>query len=177
MRDDRKTKKQLMDELSALRRRIEASEPAASARNSAESQYKTIIQASMDGFWLMDIQGCFLDVNEAYCRLIGYSSDELLTMKLQDVEEKETPEETARHIRNIMETGHGRFETRHKCKDGTVVDIEVSSNYLDVEGGRFFVFLRDITERKKIEVALNKARQELKKSKQGPPNCRKSMHH
>jgi PAS domain S-box-containing protein len=161
MRDDRKTKKQLIDELTTLRRRIEESEPAALTCKSAESQYKTIIQASMDSFWLMDIQGHFLDVNDAYCLLIGYSSDELLTMKLQDVEEKETPEETARHIRNIMETGHDRFETRHTCKNGTVVDIEVSSNYLDVEGGRFFVFLRDITDRKKIEDALNKAHQEL----------------
>ena len=82
-------------------------------------------------------------------------------MKIQDVEEKETPEETARHIRTIIEKGSGRFETRHRRKDGTIVDIEVSSNYLDIEGGRFFVFLRDITERKKIEVALNKAHQEL----------------
>lgn len=130
-------------------------------RKWAEEEYKTILRTAMDGFWLVDKQGRFLDVNDAYCRLIGYSRDELLKMRIQDVEAAENPEETAQHIRRVMKIGRDRFETRHRCKDGRIVDIEVSVNYMDAGGGRFFVFLRDTTEGKRAEGAMRKKTQEL----------------
>jgi two-component system, cell cycle sensor histidine kinase and response regulator CckA len=124
----------------------------------ATTQYQAIIQASIDGFWLIDSEGNFLDVNDAYCHLIGYTRDELLTMKIQDVEAKETHKETVQHIKKVIEIGHDRFETRQRHKNGTIIDIDVSTNYMDSDGGRFFVFLRDITERKKADEELNKHR-------------------
>jgi len=127
-------------------------------RKRAEERYKTVLQTSMDGFWVTDIQGRFLEVNDAYCRLIGYSRDELLKMGIQDVEAIEKPEVTAARIQKIMKTGSDRFETRHRCKDGRIVDVEVSVDYLDVEDGQLFVFLRDITERKQAEEALARER-------------------
>jgi len=120
-------------------------------RKRAVEEYRTILRTTMDGFWIADIQGRFLDVNDAYCHLIGYSRDELLTMKISDVEAVEKPKETAQRIQRIMETGGDRFETRHRCKDGGIIDIEVSANYAKIGGGRIFVFLRNITERKRIE--------------------------
>jgi PAS domain S-box-containing protein len=123
-------------------------------RKKAEAEYQTIIRTAMDGFWLTDMQGHFLDVNEAYCRLIGYSRDELLNMSISDVEAIEKPEDIAKRIRKIKRVGYDRFETRHRRKDGETVDVEVSVNYLPIEGGRQFVFLRDITERKRAEEAL-----------------------
>jgi len=123
----------------------------------AEEEYKTILRTAMDGFWVTDIEGHFLGVNAAYCRLVGYSRDELLTMRISDVEAVERPEETAQRIQRIMETGGDRFETRHKCKDGRMIDVEVSVNYMKAGDGRLFVFLRDITERKKMEEALRES--------------------
>lgn len=120
-------------------------------RERAEEEYKTIIRTAMDGFWITDMQGRFLDVNDAYCQLIGYSRDELLGMKIHDVEAMERPEETDQHIRELKKVGSGRFETRHRCKDGRIMDIEVSVNYIGIAGGRLFVFLRDVTERKRAE--------------------------
>lgn len=72
-------------------------------------------------------------------------------MSIRDIEALETAEDTVQHIQKIMELGADRFETRHRCKDGKIVDIEVSANYLDTKGGQFFVFLRDITGRKKLD--------------------------
>lgn len=120
----------------------------------AREANRAVIQTALDGFWMIDTQGRILEVNDAYCRLIGYSREELLTMAIPDIEAVEKPEETAQHIKNIKETGGDRFETRHKTKDGRIVDIEVSVNYLDVDGGRLFAFLRDITERKKSQGQL-----------------------
>lgn len=108
-----------------------------SERKMMDERYKTIIQTSMDGFWLVDTHGRILDVNDAYSRLSGYSRDELLNMNVKDLEALETPEETAQHIRRIMETGYDRFETRHRRSDGGVVDAEVSVIYLKSGSERF----------------------------------------
>jgi PAS domain S-box-containing protein len=120
-------------------------------RKRSEEEYKTILHTAMDGFTLDDMQGRILDVNDAYCRLIGYTRDELLTMRISDVEAVEREGETAQRIKKIMEFGGDRFETRHRCKDGRIVDVEISVNYIGAGGGRFFVFARDITERKRAE--------------------------
>ncbi len=130
-------------------------------RKRAEEEYRTILRTTMDGFWITDIQGRFLDVNDAYCQLIGYSRDELLTMRISDVETAERPEETAQHIQRIMETGGARFETCHRCKDGKIIDVEVSVNYAKIGSGRLYVFLRNITERKRMEEEREKLIREL----------------
>ena len=114
-------------------------------------KYKAIIDTTADGFWVTDTRGSFLDVNNAYSNLIGYSRDELLKMNIKDLEALESEDKIARHIQKVIGAGYDRFETRHRRKDGGTVDIEVSTNYMDIEGGRLFVFLRDITERKLTE--------------------------
>ncbi|MEK6564268.1 MAG: PAS domain S-box protein [Candidatus Omnitrophota bacterium] len=102
--------------------------------------YGVIIRTAMDSFWLTDIQGRILEVNDSYCRLTGYSRQELLTMPISEVEAREKPEDTQRHIQRIIESGSDRFESKHRCKDGRIVDLEVSVNYLAVEGGRLLPF-------------------------------------
>jgi PAS domain-containing protein len=48
----------------------------------AEGDYRTILKTAMDGFWITDTQGRFLDINDVYCRFIGYDRNELLTMRI-----------------------------------------------------------------------------------------------
>jgi PAS domain S-box-containing protein len=121
-----------------------------------EEQYKTIIKTAMDGFWMVDMRGRFLDVNDAYCNLMDFSREELLTMSIPDIEAVETSDETATRIRKITKDGKDRFKTRHRCKNGKIVDVEVSVNYMK-DKERMFVFLRDITERLQLETALRES--------------------
>jgi PAS domain S-box-containing protein len=112
----------------------------------SETQYRTILETAIDGFWLADIKGRLLQVNDAYCRISGYSKQELLTMCIPDLEAAETSEETACHIQEVMAQGEGRFESRHRRKDGSIFDVEISVQYRANEGGQLIAFLRDITD-------------------------------
>ncbi|MBU1978994.1 MAG: PAS domain S-box protein [Gammaproteobacteria bacterium] len=127
-------------------------------RMQSEMEYQAILKTTLDCFWICDMQGRFQDVNDAYCKLIGYSREELLTMTIADVEVIETLEETKAHLEKVINTGSDRFETLHRRKDGSQLDFEVSVNFMPEAGGRMVVFLRDITLRKLEEGILTEAR-------------------
>ena len=114
-----------------------------------------LIQTSMDGFWIVRTQDArILEVNDAFCNMVGYSREELLSMCISDLEVNESPVEIAAHIRNVMAVGYDRFETCHRHKLGYLVNLEVSVSCSELNGDMNFVFVRDITERKRIEEAL-----------------------
>ena len=93
-------------------------------RKRLESEYKTILHSAMGGFYVTDLQGRILDVNDSYCSLIGYSREEMLNMSIKDIEAMETEGIISERIHRILKVGRDRFETRHKCKDGRIVEIE-----------------------------------------------------
>lgn len=115
-----------------------------------------ILKTCIDGFWLIDTHGRILEVNDAYCRMSGYNRNELLTMSVQDVEAMEAPQEALEHIRKIIDNGSHRFESRHRRKDGTIMDLDISAHYLGLDGGRMFTFFRDITATKQAEKEIRK---------------------
>lgn len=143
---------------------------AGEALRESEEQYRTMLRTALDGFLLMDTRGNFIEVNEAYCRMTGYSRKELLSMSLQDVEALETPEEIAGRIREIIETGGCIFETGHRCRDGNVIDIEASVNYNRSMGGRLVCFLRNISQRKLAEEKLRLSEERFSKAFNASPN-------
>ncbi|MGA2112540.1 MAG: PAS domain S-box protein [Anaerolineales bacterium] len=155
-----------MQEIERLHGRIAKLEATGGARDKGEKmvgegQYRAIFQTSLDGFWINDTDGRFVDVNDAYCRMTGYRREELLRMRISDVEAVEKPEETARHMRRVLEQGYDRFETRHRRKDGAIIEIEASASYSDARGGQCVVFLRDITERKRAQEGLRESERRL----------------
>jgi PAS domain S-box-containing protein len=119
-----------------------------------EQKYSTIVKTALDGFWINDSKGRLIAVNDAYCEMIGYTREELLSMSIRDIEASEKPEETAEHVKEIMKEGSDRFETRQRRKDGTVIDVEVSTTYYPAGKGQLVAFLRDVTDRKRMEDAL-----------------------
>ncbi|MEW8500414.1 MAG: diguanylate cyclase, partial [Candidatus Thiodiazotropha taylori] len=118
-------------------------------------RYQSVIETANDGFWVIDIHGNILEVNDSYCRLSGYTREELLQMHISEIDANETREDTLTHITDIVNKKNVLFETRHRHKNGTLWDAEISTSYSDIEGGRFFVFIRDIRERKFNEQIAN----------------------
>ncbi len=140
---------------------VTAQRRAEETLRASEVQHRTILQTAMDGFWLTDCQGRLLRVNETYCRMSGYSEQELLGMSIPDLDAAETSADTAAHIQQIMAEGEHRFESQHRRKDGSTFDVEVSTQYQPIHGGRFVAFLRDITERKRVEEEVRTLNAEL----------------
>ena len=126
-------------------------------RISSEEQFKAMVRTSLDGFWITDRQGRFLEVNDAFCELTGYDRDELLRMTLFEVESLTPREAVERHLRYIIGIGGDRFETRYRSKDGRILTVEVSANFSIGRNGQIYCFIRDITERIKALEALRLA--------------------
>jgi diguanylate cyclase (GGDEF)-like protein/PAS domain S-box-containing protein len=133
--------------LQAIVRDISARKAIEEAVRKREEQYHAVIETSVEGFWMVDMQGRLLEVNSAYERQSGYNRQELLAMRVSDLEAVEHPEEIAAHINKIMRDGHDRFETRHRRKDGRIWPVEVVTTFWR-EGNLIFAFFTDITELK-----------------------------
>lgn len=130
---------------------------AEEALRECEEKNRAILQATSDGFWRIDGNGRILDVNEAYCEMLGYTRNELLGLHVSDIEATESPEETAARIARIHEKGSEVFEDRQRRKDGNVFAVEVSVTLLPGSDGHMVGFCRDITERRRHEMTLKKS--------------------
>src|SRR3989338_5201261 len=97
----------------------------------ALSELRVMLNTSGEGFWKLDQSGRIIEVNDAYCRLVGYHRDDVIGAHISKFEAiEQTPEEVAAHIRLVIERGSDRFETRHRHRDGHLVDIEVSISFI-----------------------------------------------
>jgi len=134
-----------------------------SARASRDT-YRSILATSHDGYWQVDSGGRLIDVNASYCRQSGYSREELLGMRIADLEAIESEADSAEHNRRITQAGSDQFESRHRRKDGSIWDVEVSASRSPGQGGQFFGFIRDITERKRAESALKTSEEKFRKA-------------
>ncbi len=114
-----------------------------------------ILETMNDGFVLADIDDRIIGVNQAYCDMVGYSRNELLSMNLMDLD-KQYDFDSDSGVHNSGDgNGHRRLETRHHKKDGSIIDIEVSTVRIKPEDTALSAsFIRDITVKKRTEEAL-----------------------
>jgi PAS domain S-box-containing protein len=134
---------------------------AEDALGERECYLQTILQTAADGFWIVGAQQELVEVNEAYCAMSGYTREELLGMRIGDIEAVERPEETAARVARIVAYGSEVFETVHRRKDGSMFPVEVAVTYLDAHGGQMFCFYRDLSERKAAEAQILAKQAEL----------------
>ncbi|HNC46950.1 MAG TPA: PAS domain S-box protein, partial [Acidobacteriota bacterium] len=122
--------------------------------------YETLLSTTMDGFCIVNDRGQFVDANDVYCQMMGYSLNELRSMSIRDVEAKNQDDEIISHLKRIFEVGSDRFETRNRTRDGRVIDIEISCTCL-VTKRQILVFVRDITARKQAAEQLRVSEERL----------------
>jgi len=121
---------------------------------------RSLVEAAPDGCWILDGNGRLLDVNAAYCRMSGYSRDELLGMNASQIEDQSTGETTMRLQLGRVQGG-GRYETKHRCRDGTLLDVEVSVGVMEAGAGDNMVLIRDVSERRRETVTQRAGQRQL----------------
>jgi len=120
-----------------------------------EALSRHILRTATEGYCRLDMQGRFLDVNEACCKMTGYSHEELQSMCISDLDvNKPVPVLSLQHMQHILKSGGDRFETRYRRKNGRLLDVEVVATSLKLRGNYIFKFFRDVTARKRGEEEL-----------------------
>jgi PAS domain S-box-containing protein len=147
------TDRRLLLILSDISKQVRAEE----ALQERERFLTSILETTQDGFWVIDARGRLTDVNEAYCRMTGYTKAELENLGIGDLDALEDVTVTEARIARIIANGSELFETKHRRKDGTVFDVEVSVSYLSMHGGMLVCFCRDISDRKSVELACRES--------------------
>src|SRR5512136_933018 len=113
-----------------------------------------IENAADQAFWMTE-GGRIFYVNDAACRALGYTREELAKMSIPDIDPIYQPEKFAEHWRDLQENGFATFETVHRAKDGRVYPVEIRANFVVFDGKEYnCAFATDITNRKRMEEEL-----------------------
>ncbi|WP_437821494.1 PAS domain S-box protein [Sorangium sp. So ce1078] len=127
-----------------------------------EERTRLILQAAVEGFHVIGMNGEILDCNPSFASIVGYERSELLTMNIGQID-VQSPHEVAAIMEEIKAKGSLRFITRHIHKDGHPIDVEISSHLVRSGDERFFsAFSRPLTEQLRREQALRESEQKFR---------------
>ena len=128
---------------------------------------RVLCEQSRDGIVILDDQGGVCEANQSFATMLGYSIEEILRLHVWDWDARWTEAELRETIRAAGVAGD-HFQTRHRRKDGTLFDAEISCNAALLEGRKLiFCVCRDITDRKRAEEALRKLSRAVEQSSAG----------
>ncbi len=127
-------------------------------RKEAEDHFKLLVEQAGDAFFILDYDGVISDINRQACHSLGYSREELLRMKISEVDIEIEEKQHKFQFWNSLKPGqHITFEGIHRRKDGSTFPVEIRLGRLDLKEKRFFLALaRDISDRKQKEEKLQK---------------------
>ena len=138
------------------------------ALRESEEKFRGIFDSVNDGIQIHEIEpdgkpGKFIEINEVTCRMLQYSRKELLERGPLDLVTGYHNRSLDVIIGELSSTGHSIFETEHRRKDGTIVPVEINSHIVNLKEKRIIVgVVRDIAERKRIELALKESEQKYR---------------
>ncbi len=146
----------------------------------SETHVKKILGTASEGFWFIDNQGKTLEVNEAMCRILGRPAEEILGRSVFDFYD----EENRRILKEQLELRNQGRETVYEASplrpDGAKVPCLLSATPYYNESGEksgSFALITDITERKRDERALQRAREEADAANKAKSDFLANMSH
>ena len=137
------------------------------ALRESEEKFKALIEGAKDGIILVTNDRSRVVMNEAFARMHGYTVDEMNNLNLKDLDTPETSRLSPARLQKILAGESMTFEAEHFCKSGQTFPVEVSANLVTI-GGRTYIlgFHRDISERKRIQAALQDNERQLWESQE-----------
>ncbi|MGZ5007028.1 MAG: EAL domain-containing protein [Methylobacter sp.] len=129
------------------RKQAEYSLQRASEKNIA------LLRNASDGIHILDTDANIIEVSDSFCAMLGYRREEMIGMNVTQWDAKFSAAECIQAVnRQFEKQVRSQFETLHRRKDGTIIEVEVSGFSLELDGKPvLFNSSRDITERKKKE--------------------------
>ncbi len=127
--------------------------------------FRKVIDQSDDTIEIVDAEtGSFLDCNEKAHRELGYTREEFLSMKVFNIDPVFTEDKFAESLKMIINSGSFLLESIHRRKDGYEFPVEISGKIVSLDRDYVIVITRNITERKRVEKELIKAKEEAESS-------------
>lgn len=131
-----------------------------------------IVDNASIGIYRGDEDGRILYVNECGARMLGYTREELCSMRFPDIVPALADGAWKEHRRQLWAKKGNKFEDVHRRKDGTTFPVEVTVNYLEFDGAPFSCsFVQDITARRKMEDALRESEKKFRLLIEVSPNA------
>ena len=157
--------KDLSRELNLQRKKIAELEKLKCKRDliEEESELKTqLLDSANDPIFLHDFDGNFVYINESAYKTLGYTKDELMKMNLHDLDVPESADLIKPRINDLIKKGESTFEAAHCRKDGSVIPVEIRARIIEYRDRKLVLNnVRDITERKGIEISLQENKSQL----------------
>ncbi len=117
-----------------------------------EQGISQFIDATIDPYFIVDQRGSFAEVNTAYCNLVGYTREDLLSMSLSDIDTLENPKDIRKYAREIIADGRLRLFTSHRRSDGQLIDVEIIATAFKVGNENYFFASAHNIERRKEDI-------------------------
>src|SRR5262249_45143627 len=145
--------------------RVNERKPAEEAPHDTERRYRTLFEKANDAIFLETEDDDIIAVNQQACELLGYSREELLAMKVSDLQAPEGRGPRGGVIKGELERHQdNRFEGLDLHQDGRRIPVEITDAVIEENGKRLVLsIVRDITERKQAEEALRSALLEVQR--------------
>jgi len=141
------------EELSA---EVKARKLSEEAVRESEQRHRQILKTALDGFAAVDENGIFLDMNESFQKMTGYSHEELIGKPISIIDVEKSQPEIRFHLGKIKDKGWDSFQTKFIRKDGAVIDVDINTAYTEAPEGIIFAFARDVTRRNQDEIERKK---------------------
>jgi PAS domain S-box-containing protein len=128
-----------------------------------EERYRLLFEGITDGAFVHEIMddampGQFLVVNETLCQRLGYAREELLRLRVFDIDAPESTVDPRAITARLKRDNKALFEQTHVAKDGRRIPVEINAQMIRMQGREvIFSVARDITERKRAEEALRES--------------------
>ncbi len=139
---------------------------AEEALRDSEGRYRLLFESNPFPMWVYDLEDLsFLAVNEAAVDRYAYSSEEFLSMTIKDIRPFEDIPAVLDDAFKFSTNPRDAGIWRHRTKDGTIIDVEITSYPLNFAGrSAALVLANDITERRRAEEALQRSETQLRQA-------------
>ena len=150
------------------------------ALRASEQKYRSLLETTQEGFWLIDTERKTLEVNDSLCAMLGYAREEMLGKTPFDFVPAEQHATLSAQLANLPRAEYRNYELTFQKKDGGSLHTLITASMLRNETGKVlgrFAFITDISELKRYQAELVRAREAAEAANRAKSSFLANMSH